>query len=553
MLEVRSLCGFMLASIVLAGCGLDLTNGGFSCIDDGRCPPGYHCAADQTCWQNGREPDLSAGVGGPGGPLPDGGDGDGGLGTGQLCQHDDDCGNSGLKCADGVCCNEACTDSCKSCNQVGALGICSPLAAGANPAHGTCGPDPTTSCGRDGTCDGAGQCRKYGNSVECKPGSCDVTTNQETPVSRCDGAGACVTPAPLDCGFYVCNGSACWANCTSPAQCKNMTACNSGQCGPKGIGLACVADGECALGHCVDGVCCDTAATDCNGCQQCNLGANPGHCMAVPSGQDPHTSCATDASNCVAGGCNGSGACLPASNSVTCAASCGSVNQLTVTKCNGVSTGCTNAPTTSACPSSLVCASAAACYANCATAGDTACASGNYCAGGNCTAKNADGSTCTAADQCSSGVCSTFHVDSDGDGYGGAATVQRCGTTAPAGYVSNANDCCDTDARAHPGQTIYYTATDACGSWDYNCSGGNETDHATGSGSCSTSGTCSVSVGLSCSYTAGWVGTAPACGATGSYYNGCAHAASCTPCQDPGGCGAGCGQANIGTITMGCH
>jgi hypothetical protein len=33
------------------------------------------------------------------------------------------------------------------------------------------------------------------------------------------------------------------------------------------------------------------------------------------------------------------------------------------------------------------------------------------------------------------------------------------------------NDCCDTDAKAHPGQTTFFAQADACGSFDYNCNG----------------------------------------------------------------------------------
>jgi hypothetical protein len=66
-------------------------------------------------------------------------------------------------------------------------------------------------------------------------------------------------------------------------------------------------------------------------------------------------------------------------------------------------------------------------------------------------------------------VCSTFYLDSDGDGYGVGTGISHCGTTPPTGYANNAGDCCDTDANAHPGQSAYFTTADACGSFDYNC------------------------------------------------------------------------------------
>ncbi len=43
----------------------------------------------------------------------------------------------------------------------------------------------------------------------------------------------------------------------------------------------------------------------------------------------------------------------------------------------------------------------------------------------------------------------------------------------------NGNDCCDTDANAHPGVTAYFTAPDACGSFDYNCNGKVDAEYAT--------------------------------------------------------------------------
>lgn len=36
-------------------------NGNTRCDSDGKCPSGYHCAVDATCWKNGQDPALDMG------------------------------------------------------------------------------------------------------------------------------------------------------------------------------------------------------------------------------------------------------------------------------------------------------------------------------------------------------------------------------------------------------------------------------------------------------------------------------------------------------------
>jgi hypothetical protein len=57
-------------------------------------------------------------------------------------------------CADGVCCNEACTEPCRSCNQAGGAGVCTVLPWGST--------DPTASppCVAPYQCDHEGTCRQ---------------------------------------------------------------------------------------------------------------------------------------------------------------------------------------------------------------------------------------------------------------------------------------------------------------------------------------------------------------------------------------------------------
>ncbi|MFI1771825.1 MopE-related protein, partial [Thalassobellus citreus] len=66
--------------------------------------------------------------------------------------------------------------------------------------------------------------------------------------------------------------------------------------------------------------------------------------------------------------------------------------------------------------------------------------------------------------QIDEGVITTFYADTDGDGFGGAATnIQAC--SAPAGYVPNNTDCDDTNANINP------NATEICDGIDNNCDG----------------------------------------------------------------------------------
>ena len=66
----------------------------------------------------------------------------------------------------------------------------------------------------------------------------------------------------------------------------------------------------------------------------------------------------------------------------------------------------------------------------------------------------------------------TCYPDADGDGYYAKTGKTVCsGSSCPSGYSATVgNDCCDSDANAHPGAS-YHTSKDACASWDWNCDG----------------------------------------------------------------------------------
>jgi hypothetical protein len=74
--------------------------------------------------------------------------------------------------------------------------------------------------------------------------------------------------------------------------------------------------------------------------------------------------------------------------------------------------------------------------------------------------------TASGALYCACAAPSVVHRDADGDGFGDpGATASACGGGVPAGYVTDASDCDDTNASIHPG------AAEVCDGLDDDCSG----------------------------------------------------------------------------------
>src|SRR5262249_19317637 len=63
----------------------------------------------------------------------------------------------------------------------------------------------------------------------------------------------------------------------------------------------------------------------------------------------------------------------------------------------------------------------------------------------------------------------TCWPDLDGDGFGAGTPVS--GSGCPAGYVTNNDDCYDSNANARPGQTSCFSTDRGDGSYDCDCSG----------------------------------------------------------------------------------
>jgi hypothetical protein len=240
---------------------------------------------------------------------------------GATCASGTEC-DSGA-CTNGVCCTSGACGSCRSCNVGGRAGTCQPVPPGAPDPAGVCATDPAASCGRTGSCDGAGACAVYAAGTVCADAVC--SGNAVMAASTCDGSGRCVAGAlGADCAPYLCNGGACSTGCETSAQCVPPATCSGAVCRRKALGAACTSGAECDSGACVDGACCSSPA--CGTCQSCNVPGFVGACASLPVGAtDPHGGCtAAPASSCgLDGACDGAGACRRWSAGTPCqAATC---------------------------------------------------------------------------------------------------------------------------------------------------------------------------------------------------------------------------------------
>jgi hypothetical protein len=134
------------------------------------------------------------------------------LDLGKPCHFDSQCLSA--HCADGVCCDSACTGACHACNQSATLGTCSATPAGSDP-QSRCAGDP--GCG--GVCGGSGAC------LFAAAGSrCDVC-------KACDGAGSCSQPATGSddpaCSIVACGGLS--------TECRIYSELTSGRCVSLGL------------------------------------------------------------------------------------------------------------------------------------------------------------------------------------------------------------------------------------------------------------------------------------------------------------------------------
>jgi hypothetical protein len=369
--------------VLLAGCfSPSFQNAKTPCATNDECPPGLHCAADQKCWKDGSDPivDLSAVQppedGGEDGSVDAGGDLTPGIKhQGEPCSPADSC-DTGL-CIDGYCCDSLCGNTCQACNVPNFLGICSNVSFGGAPAGArSCNPQDASTCGRDGKCDGAGNCRNWPSGTECAAGSCEVASGNFTYPSTCNGTGSCVSNGGDNCAPYKCkDATQCYSMCSGSdnTPCSGVNTCTNGSCGKLPDGRGCSMGAECVHGNCIDSRCCDTTCT--NACQACDVPGSFGMCTTVAAGT-PHgtRSCAHQGMSPCGGSCNGSAAtCTYAPNTTPCGSACTSATQLTNSFCDGAGNCAAASPQT--CVNSFKCVGSA-CLSACN--GDNDCASATY-------------------------------------------------------------------------------------------------------------------------------------------------------------------------------
>ena len=140
-------------------------------------------------------------------------------------------------CEQGVCCSTTCAGGCKSCALKGNEGACTPVPAGVpsvpvdtgSTAIACTATDPST-CGIDGTCDGAGGCRLYPTGTVCSPSTCASAMLRNS--GTCDGKNHCQVSTAVTCGGYICaTASTCKTMCAADTDCASPSVCGQGSCG----------------------------------------------------------------------------------------------------------------------------------------------------------------------------------------------------------------------------------------------------------------------------------------------------------------------------------
>ena len=206
-------------------------------------------------------------------------------------------------CIDGVCCNQACNQTCYTCNNGTTPGSCLPLAAGLQDHSATTTCDAANQYCASGTC----QSNKSPNGHTCHDGTTDCGSGfcvdgvccNSTCLGTCQScnvagkAGSCVN---LPAGTP---DNSATVTCALPQYCDAAGTC---QTGLKANGFACTAGTECATGNCVDGFCCNSACGD--ACYACNNPGSEGTCGPVRARRRSDGTQCTSPNYCTNGSCS---------------------------------------------------------------------------------------------------------------------------------------------------------------------------------------------------------------------------------------------------------
>ncbi len=209
-------------------------------------------------------------------------------------------------CTEGACCNSACSDDqttgglCKTCKATGttAAGTCHNVPSGGSDPKSRCAnsksdpqsktaatPAPATEAApasHGQTPPPAG--RRYAPSEETSLLAKSFATVRVRAQTSQTTTGLSATPI---CAVRV---RACLTTCQTTTDCMTPNACvsvPSHHCGEHSGSSGCTAGTDCASGHCVDSVCCNSACAD--GCQSCTLSGSVGTCSDIASGSSPRT------------------------------------------------------------------------------------------------------------------------------------------------------------------------------------------------------------------------------------------------------------------------
>ena len=193
--------------------------------------------------------------------------------NGEACASNGACAST--HCADGVCCNTACSGTCMSCALGGTKGTCTAVKSA----------DDSDSCPSSmKTCDAKGACgAKNGQTCmipgDCVSGNCvDGVCCDSTCGDKCFScalAGTVGTCSPVRNADDTDSCSPSTSTCDAVGACKlkNGPACGTGT--------------ECASGNCADGVCCNTGCT--GSCLSCSLSGSFGTCSSIKGTEDLDT------------------------------------------------------------------------------------------------------------------------------------------------------------------------------------------------------------------------------------------------------------------------